>query len=106
MVRAGHLFFEIEQGLTPHSIPAPKNVTTNQRWAPAHFSCFHARKREAKKERESAKKKEREKKRKRRARKKKSANLLHTRETTKNRAEETSPEPDYMGCASNRPLIY
>ncbi len=40
MVRAGHLFFEIEQGLTPHSIPALKNVTTNQRWAPRFFRAF------------------------------------------------------------------
>ncbi len=45
-----------------------------QRWAPALFSRFRAREREAKKKRESAKKKEREKKQKRRARKKKSAN--------------------------------
>jgi hypothetical protein len=57
MVRAGHLFFEIEQGLTPHSIPAPKNVTTNQRWAPALFSCFHAREREAKKNAKAQRKK-------------------------------------------------
>ncbi len=63
-----------------------------QRWAPALFSRFRAREREAKKERESAKKKEREKKGKRRASKKKAREFaLFPPPTVENRFQSRKP---------------